>query len=142
MELEITVKKIFNPLEILVSARIRYWEDSFINGIRDTEDGQNIPLKFGDKWKITINLETGKISNWPLGIKAEIHYKVCDDGEYWLINDLGERAKYKDCYVPGCLGVNEDNFGDYIIMNIDEKGFIEDWKFPHLNPSEWEFIQD
>lgn len=142
MKLEIPTTKSFEPKYLVVSANVRYWEDSSINGEDDTEDGQKIPLRNGDKWEILVNLETGKVADWPLGTTAHIHYKVCDEGEYWLIDDLRDRVKYKDSYVPSFLGVSGESYGDYIAMNINEEGFIEDWEFPKLNPEDWKFTEN
>jgi hypothetical protein len=74
----------FVPERLIVSAEVRYWEDAKINGEQDTEDGDNIPLKESDLWKPVIELATGRVLEWPEGIRADIHYKVCDQGEYWL----------------------------------------------------------
>ena len=86
---------LFSPLRLLVSAEVRYWEDAEINGTGDTEDGTLIPLKVGNLWKPSIELETGRVLEWPQGTTADIHYKVCDQGEYWLEDAEGKRLKWK-----------------------------------------------
>jgi len=35
----------------------------------------------------------------------------------------------KQGYVTECLAVNDDGYGDYIIMKVDSEGIIQDWKF-------------
>lgn len=112
---------------IVVEAGVRYWEDAIVNGQAD-EFGNYIPFKCGDIWNPTIEIATGRIVNWPADTVADIHYKVCDAGEYWLADEnFTKIAKYSDWYVPSCLSVNANGYGDYIIMNVDANGMIENW---------------
>jgi hypothetical protein len=129
------------PTHIEVSAAVRYWEDAEINGVSD-ELGTLTPLKEGDLWKPRICLATGKVENWPSGVHADIHFKVCDAGQYWLTHEDGKRfAKWNGDYVPDdFLCVNDSGYGDYIIMKIGVDGMIEDWKEPVIDPQEWETI--
>ena len=114
-------------LFLQVKAGVRYYEDATINGKED-EDGTLTPCKDGDYWCPLINIETGVIENWEIGKTADVHFKVCDDGEYSLLNPFKEVVIKKDGYVPDCLAINDRGYGDYIIMKIDENGLIEDWK--------------
>lgn len=81
-------------------------------------------------------METGIITNWEQGKTAEIHYKVCDDGEYWLRDENGDNiVKAKGHYVPAFLG----DMGDYIVFKVDENGLIQNWSFdsdPFTNEDE------
>jgi hypothetical protein len=130
---------LFSPLRLLVSAEVRYWEDAEINGTADTEDGTLIPLKVGNFWKPTIELETGCVMGWPQGTTAGIHYKVCDQGEYWLEDAAGKRLKWKGAYVPNdLLAIDENGYGDYIILKISAEGIVEGWNVPTLNAADWE----
>ena len=70
---------------IEIGAEVRYWEDATVNGQEDM-DGTRIPCRNGKVWEPVIDLKTGHISNWPVGTEANIHYKVCDAGEYWLLD--------------------------------------------------------
>ena len=105
---------------------VRYWEDSCVNGERDTE-GDLIPLRTGDCWTIDIDTATGRIRNWPEGTTAQIHYKICDAGVYTLLDTDGKTLASWDGYVPKFLSPLESHFGDYAIMTINEKGDIEGW---------------
>ena len=127
MKIELTVKKEFEVEFLQVSAGVRYWDDGTING-ECRADGFDTPCKDGDRWKPIIKIETGEIVNWDKGNKAEMHYKVCDDGLYTLIDDKGEMVKAIDGYVPSLMCPKENGYGDYIIMDIDEDGMIQDWK--------------
>ncbi|RLI50065.1 hypothetical protein DRO61_04330 [Candidatus Bathyarchaeota archaeon] len=112
---------------LIVNAGVRYWEDGTINGKED-EDGSITPCKELDRWKPIIDIDRGEILNWTLGVKAEIHYKVCDDGIYILQDSDSNDIKTIEDYVPSILCPKDNGYGDYIIMDIDEAGFIKDWK--------------
>ncbi len=137
-------KKIEQEIDVKylhVKAGVRYWEDSMVNGVEDTESGDNIPCKVDGYWYPIINIDSGQIINWEIGKVAEIHYKVCDDGEYKLVDlDNDITMLYKDYYVPSCLCPKENGYGDYIIMDIDSNGFIKDWKFTEKDAKYFEVI--
>ena len=113
---------------LLVQAGVRYWEDSDVNGEKDDEDGTLIPLKKGSCWCPKIDLETGVIEDWPKGTTASIHYKVCDAGCYYLLDAEGNTvASLEQEYVPKMMCPKSPGYGDYIIMDIDEDGKIDNW---------------
>lgn len=123
---------------IEVWAEVRYWEDAAVNGEEDV-DGTLIPCRNGDSWAPVIELATGKILNWPEGVEARIHYKVCDAGDYWLL-DAGKRrvAKWKGHYVPDeVLCVGGRGHGDYIILKVGADGVVEGWKRPWFDAERW-----
>lgn len=110
-----------------VQAGVRYWEDATVNGIED-EKGDLIPCREGDCWCPIIDIDTGKILNWKQGTTAEIHYKVCDSGSYFVSDQNGKVIlSIEDDYVPSILCPKESGYGDYIIMDVDENGMIKDW---------------
>ena len=127
MKVELTIKREFEVKYLQVEAGVRYWEDATVNGTED-ETGKLIPCRSGGNWCPLINLETGKILNWVEGTKAEIHYKVCDDGRYRLLDDNQMLVKEIDGYVPKIMSPKENGYGDYIIMDVDETGTIANWK--------------
>lgn len=120
-----------------VSAGVRYWEDATVDGIED-EDGDLIPCRSGDCWQPEIDIDTGQITNWKQGVTADIHYKVCDAGEYKVFDDSGKLALQKEGYVPDLMCPEENGYGDYIIMKVNESGFIHDWQpsFEDFEPKE------
>jgi len=126
MKITLKVKKEYDIKYLSVEAGVRYWEDATVNGIEDT-DGSLIPCREGEYWEPLIEIETGKITNWEQGITADIHYKVCDDGTYRLLDESANTIKSIDGYVPKIMCPNGNGFGDYIIMNVDESGFIKNW---------------
>ena len=121
----------------LANAEVRYWEDAYVNGVEDG-DGRLIPGRIGSIWVAKIEIATGKVCDWPKGTSADIHYKVCDAGEYWLLNEAGEKLAWRSGYVPGAFLCHGDNgFGDYIILKIGPDGQIADYKRPDIVASEW-----
>ena len=120
-------KVIINSMYLKVKAGVRYWEDAKINNVPDVE--QKMPFIEGNYWCQIIDIEDGQVFNWP-NITARIHYKVCDDGEYWILDDnFIEKQKYPGDYVPNILdcSIDQGSYGDYIIMTIDNKGYIYNW---------------
>lgn len=130
MKVKLKIEKEYNIITLKVKAGVRYWENSFVNGIEDTENGDNIPCKVGDMWCPEINIETGEILNWKPGIKAHINYKVCDRLGFEIVDENNEiLISADDGYVPSTLSPAANGYGDYIKMTISEFGKIEDWKF-------------
>lgn len=120
-----------------VEAEVRYWEDATVNGTEDA-DGTLIPLRNGDKWCPVIELQTGRVLNWPANVTADIHYKVCDQGEYWLGTETQRTHKYKGHYVPDeLLCVGDTGYGDYIILAVLDTGLIKDWQPPAIDFTYW-----
>lgn len=121
------------PKYIEVSAGVRYWEDTYVNGAED-ENGTLIPLRKGEMWCPVIRISDGMVMDWPNGTTADIHYKVCDAGEYWLLDaDRKRIAKWGGYYVPNdflCHG--SEGYGDYIIFNVDADGMIKKWRTPEI----------
>ena len=120
---------------IEVSADVRYWEDATINGSSD-DNGTLTPFKRGELWCPVIRLADGQVMDWPQGTVADIHFKVCDAGEYWLLdNDKKRVAKWGGYYVPDDFLCHGDNgHGDYIILKISAEGLIQKWSQPEI---EW-----
>lgn len=131
-----------NATHILAHAGVRYWEDAEVNGVED-EDGTLIPGRVGDEWRVKIELATGKVADWPKGTTADIHYKVCDAGEYWLLGADGTKVAHREGYVPGdflCHG--DSGYGDYIIMHIDQTGQIAEYNRPEIVRDEWRALSE
>ncbi len=110
-----------------VDAGVRYWEDAIVNGTTD-EDGSLIPFRVGGDWRPLIDLEAGAVVDWPAGTTADIHYKVCDQGRYALLNADRQEVSRLDGYVPKIMSPGGSGWGDYIIMKIDGAGKIENWR--------------
>jgi hypothetical protein len=113
---------------LYVVANVRYWEDADINGVSDV-NGTLTPCKEGPLWCPIIDVDSGQITNWKQGTTASIHFKVCDEGEYTLKDVNRTTITSYAGYVPNMMSPAEPGYGDYIIMNIDENGYIDSWKF-------------
>lgn len=76
------------------------------------------------RWKIDI--DEGKILDWN-GLKVSVYYKVCDQGQYTLL-DSDENVIFEvESYVPKILSIDDDGYGDYIYIDVDENGYIKEW---------------
>lgn len=126
MKVKIKIKEEVVIRTLVVEAGVRYWEDATVNDIED-KAGDLIPCRDGDYWKPIIDIETGVITNWTKGVVADIHYKVCDDGTYYLKDAKNKTILKKEGYVPKILDLYNDSFGDYIILKVDTEGKISDW---------------
>jgi hypothetical protein len=126
---------------IEVRAGVRYWEDARVNGIEDAHG--EIPLRKGDYWQPVVDLATGCILNWPEGVIATTCYKVCDEGDYWLLDASRKRiAKWKRLYVPSRF-FDVDHGGivsDYIVLRIGSDGMVEGWCHQSIESEQWDFI--
>lgn len=127
-----------NAAYIKVEAGVRYWEDAKVNGELD-EDGTLIPCRVGSTWCPIIHLASGKVMGWPDGTTAYVHYKVCDAGRYWLLDEDSNPLAHLNGYVPSDFLCHGDNgYGDYIIMSIGADGQIANYRRPRAAGDQWE----
>lgn len=100
-----------------IMAAVNYGEEEIPN---------DFPGRSGDIWKAEIEIETGKIRNWPAGRSEKMHLTVKDCGTYVLINAEGKAVARRDAdYVPH--GVVPGNYGDVIRLDIAEDGTVTNW---------------
>ena len=128
--MKVKIKKLVevNIKTLHVKAGVRYWEDATVNGVEDV-DGKLIPCRDGENWYPIIDIESGKIIDWEIGKTANIHYKVCDNGEYCLLDENEEIVIHLDGYVPKTLSPEGIAYGDYIKMKVNSEGYIDKWNF-------------
>lgn len=114
----------------------RYFEDAYIDGVRDDNDNPKMPFveehDCEKAWHIKINLDNGQILGWPQGVTARIHYKSCDENYVDILDRQLGIVKEYDGYVPNLLCPNDENDGDYVKMDIDGNGFIQNFN-PNLD---------
>ncbi len=93
----------------------------------DDEDIQyDFPLRKGDIWSAIVQVDTGKIEDWPEGKSGEMYMKVCDEGSYFLLDEHGNTVdSIVSGYVPNNLVPGE--YGDYVDLKINEQGIITNW---------------
>lgn len=104
-------------------------EDWEINNC-SIDDIRTHPFYSGEhNLEFSIELETGKVLGWKQGDTLSTCDKVCDQGEYWLYDSLyNEVIESNSRYVPKMLDTKGDGYGDYIQFDIDENGYIKNWK--------------
>jgi hypothetical protein len=122
-----TVYEMSDAKYLKAECGVRYWEDATVNGVED-EDGTLIPCRDRDAWSPVIDIETGIIENWPQGTTADIHYKVCDDGIYTLLDASRQKIASINSYVIPMMYPEGNGYGDYVIMKIDSDGKIANWR--------------
>jgi hypothetical protein len=124
MKFKKQVTQEFEVSHIRLSVHVRYGEEDIPN---------DFPGRDGDTWNATIELETGKIMDWPQGYSAAFSMKVVDEGTYQLLApDGSEVACIEEDYVPN--GVIPGEYGDYIRMQINGDGVVTNWpKYPNLS---------
>jgi hypothetical protein len=114
---------------ISLCAKARYYENGEVSGVTDDSETPLMPFVEDGCWCPVIHIDTGVIDNWPVGTTAKVHYKVCDQCSFNILDKYDNIIyKQEDDYVPDFLCPEGDGYGDYIIMNISETGQIENWK--------------
>lgn len=116
MKLTVRLKKEIEAVYLKADVAVRY----------DDEDIPfDAPLRVENRWVATINLEEGRILDWPQGQTLEINtMKICDEGVYTLLDADMKEIKQIDGYVPG--GILPEG-GDYLTLIISETGHITNW---------------
>lgn len=117
MKATIKVEKEIEIAMIKIDVAIRYEEEDIPN---------DFPLRKGDMWSAIVEVDTGKILDWPIGRSGEMHMKVVDQGSYYLLDKEGNTVlSIEEDYVPH--GIVPGSYGDYIELKIDENGIITNW---------------
>jgi hypothetical protein len=111
-----------------IEADVRYWEDARING-EESETGENVPFKAGGAFCPTIDLDNGTVLDWPEGVVADFHFKVCDAGDYHLLDENKNIiASILNNYVPSGVCHGDNGYGDYIIFSVNGSGEIAKYR--------------
>jgi len=121
MKITITEKREVEIKAVRIEAPFRHIGDD-----EDSDVPNDFPLLKGKVWHATIDLDTHKIRDWPLGQMRSLYTKVCDAGSYYLL-DENEKVvtSINQDYVPNNLIPGE--WGDYIEMIIEGDGTISNW---------------
>ena len=95
------------------------------------------PMRDGDSWRATIDLDTHTVENWPQGrALAFVDMKVCDEGLYKILDADRNVLAIRDGYVPNRLLPGD--YGDYLSLDIDKTGRITNW-LPNAGLANFEF---
>lgn len=84
----------------------------------------DFPLFKNSVWTAVVDVDSGRIENWPIGDSRTMHIKVCDAGTYSLFDETGAEVVSYSGYVPNIV---PGSYGDYIELEIDENGVITNW---------------
>ena len=96
------------------------------------------PMRAGDNWEATIDLDEKRIENWPQGQTLSFEdMKVCDQGTYILLDADNNEITRIEGYVPNKLLPGK--YGDYLSLDIDETGKITNWLD---QPSLTDFVEE
>lgn len=139
MKLELNVTKEFDVKFLKAECGVRYWEDGVVNGETDSDSEPKMPFSSANGWSPLIDVDAGTIVDWPEGVVASIHYKVCDAGVYSLLDEGKNLIATISDYVPDILSPGGQGYGDYVIMDIDGTGKISNWR-PSFD--EWDKRED
>lgn len=126
MKTVLKVEKIFDLKKLDIEARVINFDGTIINGVVCVDCNQ-IPCIFEDFWNPSISIDDGIIPNWTKGVEAKINLFLGKKCSWWILDSHLEviLERYDD-YVPNCLSDGDNN---YLVMNIDKDGKIENWKF-------------
>lgn len=116
MKIKVKIAQEINAKFVKVFIPIRYGDEDI---------PYDFPLRCKDIWVGIIDIDQGRIIDWPNGESGRLFAKVCDEGEYTLLDEgMSEIIKIKD-YAPNNLIPGE--YGDYVDLHIDEIGMITNW---------------
>lgn len=116
MNAKVPSKKSVSIKFIRLELAVRYDEEDIPN---------DFPMRHNDMWQATVNIDTGEIIGWPQGKSGKLDMKVCDEGIYTLLDDRNKPLAKLDGYVPH--GVVPGEYGDYVRIDINDKGIITNW---------------
>jgi hypothetical protein len=86
----------------------------------------DFPLRINDTWSALVEIDTGRILDWPCVTGGVLQMKICDEGSYRLLDgDFVLITSIENDYVPNNLIPGK--YGDYIELNINESGNITNW---------------
>ena len=93
---------------------------------------KNIGYGDYDYLELIIDLTEGKVLNWKDGFCLHTSYKVCDDGEYIFLDEnmneiVNITKEYGQYYVPDFLSIEDSGYGDYVNININGDGTIQNF---------------
>jgi hypothetical protein len=114
---EIQTTKEIQLTHVWIQVPVRY---------EDQDIPYDFPFRTKNVWTPAIELDTGRVVDWPKGVSANVYLKVCDSGRYNLM-DNGMIVETIHDYVPAFI---PNEYGDYINFDINEDGVILNWYNP------------
>ena len=89
------------------------------------------PDGYEDLW-LRINVDTGEVVNWPKTGMQDCYIrdiKIVDEGIYVITDPNSKCINTYRGYVPTCLSIDDNGWGDYFEFTIQSNGKIKDWNF-------------
>lgn len=145
MEIELTIKKKCDINYIKCDIGIDdCWQSGEVNGESEENHSEpTIPFTFTNelgewRWQPIINVDEGKILNWPKGITAKAYYRVFDNMSLMFLNCNMQPYSWYDSYqrkmvnkysgyVPDILCYNCHTYSEYVSLEIKDDGTIVDF---------------
>lgn len=116
-----------------IDAHMRYLEDTTYcydgEWVNCNENDSECPCTEGHQWKPIIDVNTGHILNWSTDKKFWVFGKVCDEFKCKVKGIDDEVLIDYEGYVPSFMAIEDNGYGDYIDMIVEEDGTIKDWYF-------------
>lgn len=125
MELTVKVEKTINVAAVRVVLPVKYGDEDM---------PYDFPFRKGEQWEIVIDMDTGKIRDWPQGLAYDLSMKVTDGGSYYLLDENDNVVASLQDYVPEPI---PGRYGDYVELEINADGTIDNW-----DPDKGEIILD
>lgn len=113
---------------VMIRIPVRYGDDNM---------PYDFPLRNGDEWRAVVDIDTGKLHDWPKGKSATLSMGVCGGGAYSLYNKSGSKLAVIANHIPHGVIPGEGN--NYIRLSIDGNGVILNWP---QSPDVSEFFKD
>jgi hypothetical protein len=82
---------------------------------------RDFPGRVGDVLTITLDLDTGRVRDWPSDQAADLYMKVDDAGSYFLLAGEEVVARIVENYVPHCI---PEEWSDYFTPRIAHDGVV------------------
>ena len=139
MEVTLLKQETVNLKYAQCKLRIRNWEVFTVNGKEDDNDNPETPFAKDKKyWCPLIDIDEGKIVDWPQGVTLDVCAKTCDENIVyffdenknaieWFDEEEQEVLSCYDGYVPEFLDPSGEGYGDYVELTVDEDGTIEEF---------------
>lgn len=116
MKVTIPTTREVNVKYITLELPVRYEEEDL---------ARDAPMRDGDMWNISIDIDTGIILQWPKDNPLDLYMKVVDEGVYRLFDADWQELTSIAGYVPH--GIVPGQYGDYVSFQIDCNGLVTNW---------------
>jgi len=122
---ELLLKTLVNIKTLEINVPVNYGDEDIPH---------NFPGRRGKMLNLVIDLEFNQILNYKWHEPFDLYMKVVDGGIYTIKGDVVGGQPFSETlendYVPRFLG----DYGDYISLHINEKGFLKNLQF---DPKPW-----